>query len=193
MRPIFMGLAAVVLLGACSQREDPAADETDSANASIEPASPSSATPAPAAARTPDPALSAGIRANYADMGEVLYKAGEVDLDGDGAPEILAYIGGPMMCGTGGCNLVVLQRTGQGLDKLGELSVTQLPVGVFETSTNGWRDLAVSISGGGIRGGVARVPFGKDQYAGNATVPPAAMTDEPLHTVIPLGKLDPLG
>lgn len=66
-----------------------------------------------------------------------------------------------------------------------DIGVAQLPVGVLETSTNGWRDLAVSVRGGGIEGGVARVPFGEDQYASNPTVAPAEITQDSFETVIP--------
>lgn len=139
-----------------------------------------------------DPEIADWIRTNYADMGDVLYASGEVDLDGDGEREVLVYVGGPMLCGTGGCNLVALQRTGQGLDVLGELSVSQLPIGVFDTSTNGWRDLAVSVHGGGMEGGVARVPFEEDQYASNPTVPPAELTEDEFTEVIADAPLQPL-
>lgn len=132
-----------------------------------------------------DPQVVAWIEENYADFGNILYAMGEADLDGDGQAEVLAYVGGPMLCGTGGCNLIVFQRTAQGLELLADIGVAQLPVGVLETSTNGWRDLAVSVRGGGIEGGVARVPFGEDQYASNPTVAPAEITQDSFETVIP--------
>lgn len=186
----YFALAGLLVLSACAESEPEEAAGADvTADAPAAPATEGPATEGPAA----DPELSAWLATNYADLGEVLYRRGEADLDGDGTAEIFVYLGGPMMCGSGGCNLVVLQRTGQGLDKLGDLSVSRLPVGVFASSTNGWRDLAVTVSGGGIAGGVARVPFGEDQYSGNPTVPPATMTDEAFDTVIADGPLEPLG
>ncbi|SLK07281.1 hypothetical protein [Novosphingobium mathurense] len=105
------------------------------------------------------------------------YARAEADLDGDGVNEVLAYVGGPMMCGTGGCNLVVLKRDGEGYRQVGDLSVVQLPVGVLSSKTNGWKDLAVSVSGGGRPGGIMRVPFDGKAYARNPTVSPAEPVD----------------
>ena len=110
---------------------------------------------------------------------ELLYARAETDLDGDGKDEILAYVGGSLMCGTGGCNLVVLKRDGEGYRQVGDLSVVQLPVGVLPSKTDGWRDLAVSVSGGGRPGGLMRVPFDGKAYASNPTVGPA----EPVDTI----------
>lgn len=127
---------------------------------------------------------------------KLLFARAEADLDGDGTNEVLAYVGGPLMCGTGGCNLVVLKRDGEGFRQVGDLSVVQLPVGVLPTKTNGWRDLAVTVSGGGSPGGLMRVPFEGASYASNPTTSPAEpidaigevlIRDEPLKPLKPQG------
>ena len=119
------------------------------------------------------------IKANYkdavtSDLGKLQYATAEVDLDGDGTPEVLAYLGGPMFCGTGGCNLVVLKRAkeadgSEGFRKMGETSVVQLPVGVLDTKTHGWRDIGVAVSGGGMAEGISRLRFNGKAYPENAT------------------------
>lgn len=132
------------------------------------------------------------IRANYKDLGELTYAKAEVDLDGDGVPEILAYVGGSMVCGTGGCNLVVLKRDGAELKKISEIAVVQLPVGVLDSKHHGWRDLTVSVAGGGQQAATMKLPFDGRSYAENATVSPAVpvnaigtevIKDEPLKPV----------
>lgn len=120
------------------------------------------------------------------------YAKAEVDLDGDGAPEILVYVGGSMMCGSGGCNLVVLKREGTGFRQVGDLSVVQLPVGVLDSKTHGWRDLAVSVSGGGMTAGIMKVPFDGKSYADNPTVSPAVPVSTIGKVVIPDAALKPL-
>ncbi|MCT2398227.1 hypothetical protein [Novosphingobium mangrovi (ex Huang et al. 2023)] len=132
------------------------------------------------------------IRANYEDMGKLLYAEAETDLDGDGTPEVLAYVGGPMMCGTGGCNLVVLRRDGAQLRKVSELSVVQLPVGVLESKSNGWHDLAVTIAGGGVVAHTVRLAFDGKGYPENPTVSPAEETDSIGTELIPLEPLRPV-
>ena len=180
-------IAATALLAACGGA-DPAADDRMAAEEVT------TADAAVVAPESPDEELRAWIRANYAeDAGEdgtLLYRSGQVDLDGDGTDEILAYVGGPMLCGTGGCSLVVLQHGEQGLDPIGDIGPSQLPVGVYDSETFGWKDLAVSIYGGGIEGGVARVPFGENAYADNPTVAPAAPSEEAYETVIEDGPLE---
>lgn len=151
--------------------------------------------PAPAPTETASVAQQSAedwIRANYADMGKLLYAKGEYDLDGDGAPEVLAYVGGPMLCGSGGCNLVVLKREGVDLQKVSELSVVQLPVGVLDSTTNGWRDLAVTVAGGGLPAATMKLSFDGRAYPENPTVAPAVESDTIGTVVIAQEPLKPL-
>ncbi|KHK89334.1 hypothetical protein [Novosphingobium malaysiense] len=132
------------------------------------------------------------IASNYKDMGKLLYATADTDLDGDGTPEVLAYVGGPMMCGTGGCNLVVLKREGGDLRKVSELSVVQLPVGVLDSKSNGWRDLAVTIAGGGVAEHAVRLQYDGKGYPRNPTVAPAQETDSLGTVLIPAEPLKPV-
>ena len=145
---------------------------------------PMASSEAPAPAATPADPVAGWLAGHFSqdvngDTGQLLYASARADLDGDGTDEVLAYVGGPMMCGTGGCNLVVLKRDGDGYREVGELSVVQLPVGVLKSKTNGWRDLAVSVSGGGRPADIMRVPFDGKAYASNPTTSPA----EPVDTI----------
>ncbi|QDK33704.1 hypothetical protein [Sphingomonas sp. IC081] len=137
------------------------------------------------------------IKANYqdavtSDLGKLQYATAEADLDGDGTPEVLAYLGGPMFCGTGGCNLVVLKRDGDGFRKMGETSVVQLPVGVLATRTRGWRDIGVAVSGGGMAEGIARLRFNGKAYPQNASDEVSAETASVGKTLITDEALKPL-
>ena len=115
------------------------------------------------------------IRANHrdaltSDLGKLQYATAETDLDGDGTPEVLVYLGGPMFCGTGGCNLAVLKRQDGDLVQVSETSVVQLPVGVLDSKSHGWRDLAVTVSGGGMAEGISRLRLSGRGYPTNASV-----------------------
>ena len=97
-----------------------------------------------------------------------------IDLNGDGHPEALVYVFGPERCGSGGCDLLIIEHSAQGFRNRGELSVTRPPVSVLQTRTAGWRHIAVRVSGGGIINGyMAEVPFHAGRYASNPTVAPA--------------------
>ena len=191
--PLVLACAALALGVAACSRAPSTADGADGAAAKpIAPATIVSPTVAPAPAPPADAELLAWIRAHYPGQGQISYRRGEIDLDGDGTREILAYIGGPSLCGSGGCDLAVLARTKRGLERIGNLSVSQLPVGAFASTTHGWRDLAVSVGGGGQRAGVAMVPFGDKAYASNPTIVPAKPSTALYEPVIAAGPLEPV-
>jgi len=102
------------------------------------------------------------------------FRSAEVDLNGDGRLETVVYATNLERCGTGGCALFVLKRAKGSFELVSRTTITKLPVRLLGTSTNGWRDLAVTVSGGGIMTPyVARLPFDGAAYAINPTVPPA--------------------
>ncbi|WP_271438437.1 hypothetical protein [Pontixanthobacter luteolus] len=139
-----------------------------------------------------DRLVEAFLRSEYPDTATVLYSYGRADLDGVGDDEYLVYAGGPMMCGSGGCNLLVLKTADDGFTKIGSLTVSQLPVGVLSTSTNGMKDLGVSVYGGGQEPGIMKVPFDGAKYASNPTVEPATKVGSIDLVIIPEGELKPV-
>ncbi|MBJ7447022.1 MAG: hypothetical protein JHC81_05760 [Brevundimonas sp.] len=158
-------------LAACGQPETPEPATP------VAPAATAPAATLPAASQAAPAGLEAALRGLHADDGALTYAHASVDLNGDGSDEVLAYVMGPMVCGSGGCNLYVLAQEGQdggeGWRVVTRTSVTQTPVGVLTTSTNGWRDLAVSIGGGGGQAGWVRLTYDGRTYPTNPTAPPA--------------------
>ncbi|WP_305095564.1 hypothetical protein [Croceibacterium aestuarii] len=167
MRYLMAAVVALTLSG-CGNSPDDDPMTPASQNSQITPA-----------AKTPDgtvprdAALESWLKARYGKSGRLGYRSSEFDLDGDGKPEILVYVGGPSLCGSGGCSLVVLKREGDRFTPVVQTTVTQLPVGVLDSSSNGWRDLWVSVAGGGELGGRRKLPFDGESYATNPTVPPS--------------------
>ena len=112
------------------------------------------------------------------------YRTANVDLDGDGRPEVLVLASGPEWCGSGGCEFFVLTRHGRTVREAARTSITRAPIRVLPTSSQGWRDLGVLVAGGGIIPGyTARLRFDGHRYPSNPTVPPA----EPLRR--PSGRI----
>ena len=106
--------------------------------------------------------------------GPIHYFAKQVDLNGDGRPEHVVHVAGPMVCGTGGCDTFVFTQEGSGLRLVSRTSVTRPPIVVASTTTQRWRDLVVRVSGGGIIPGYdALLRFDGRTYPANPTVPPA--------------------
>jgi putative lipoprotein len=101
------------------------------------------------------------------------YAHGWVDLNGDGRQEALVYMMSGNYCGSGGCTLYIYTPEQNSFYQHGSMSVTNLPVRALNSRTRGWRDLSVSISGGGTRARTVLVPHGRITYADNPTVAPA--------------------
>lgn len=102
------------------------------------------------------------------------YKRAEADLNRDGHPEAFVYVTDRDYCGSGGCMLVVLSPRGRSYRVVLRSTVTQLPIRLLRTSSHGWRDIGVTVAGGGIaRPYMARLRFNGRRYPSNPTMPPA--------------------
>jgi hypothetical protein len=102
------------------------------------------------------------------------YVSATADLNGDGQPETIVYILSRGWCGSGGCPMLILTTQNANYRVITRTTITQLPVRLLPTRTNAWHDLAVSVSGGGIRPGYeAKLVFNGRKYPNNPTVAPA--------------------
>jgi len=109
----------------------------------------------------------------------------EADLNADGLPETFIYVRDQAYCGSGGCNLYVLSPAGTGHRIVLRTTVTWPPITLLPTSTNGWRDIGVTVSGGGTRPShMARLRFENGRYPSNPTTPPARPLGRPAGAVL---------
>jgi hypothetical protein len=104
---------------------------------------------------------------------ELRYSTALADLNGDGTDEALLYLVGSSVCGSGGCNLYVLQKQRGRWKLITNFTIAKLPVRLLATRSRGWSDLGLSVSGGGVRAHEARLSFDGRSYPRNPTVPPA--------------------
>lgn len=132
--------------------------------------------------------IGAVVRAALGGDYEAHYFDAAYDLDGDGREEIVAYVAGPMVCGTGGCNLYVFSPGADGYLLVGRIAVTHPPIRVSPRSTDGWRNLIVRVAGGGrVESFDAELAWDSSTYASNPTIVPAErVTDlDGARTLIP--------
>lgn len=109
---------------------------------------------------------------------QIRYVAKEVHLKNKDSFQILVHAMGPMICGTGGCPTFVFSSK---LDLISWISITQLPIMVSNNKSNGWRDIIVTVSGGGIMQSYqARLRFNGKRYPSNPTVKPAEKVIQPM-------------
>jgi len=96
------------------------------------------------------------------------------DLNGDGAPEAIVYLMGRQWCGSGGCHLFILQKSGGSWKTVTSMTITNPPIRVLDRKWNGWHSLGVRVQGGGIQPGYeAELRFNGRTYPKNPSVPPA--------------------
>ena len=157
-------LSCMLAVVACSGQAPPEADQTVHPD-TIETVSPP---PAPAEQSALPADIENVIRTEYSD--DTHYLDGSIDLNGDGQPEVVVHVVGPMACGTGGCPTLVFTPTDSGYDLVSTISVTRPPIRVSAVSTNGWRNLIVHIGGGGGSSGDMELASDGQSYPGNPTV-----------------------
>jgi hypothetical protein len=108
----------------------------------------------------PDAELEAAIRATAPDYrqakpgteGDAVnarYRAVRADLNGDGNDEVFVYLMGPFFCGSGGCNLLLFSRGFDGYSLLANIAISEPPVIVADTRSEGYADFWRLQSGGG--------------------------------------------
>ena len=138
----------------------------------------------PAYGNRPDPALEAAILAASPDLrrtlgtagggtGRISYVHARTDLDGDGGQEVIVYLMGPYVCGTGGCTLQVFRQGAPGYRLVTTFPTSRLPIIVSETRHNGWRDLWRLQSGGGAPATYVREAFDGRGYVEKQRIPAA--------------------
>ena len=174
--PAALVLGVSLLLTACGggERQDGGVPDTDAAGtAALEGGGPGAAE-APPAAALPGAGVGALLAERFADFGDVRYFEGRTDLDGDGRDEVVVHVAGPIVCGTGGCNTLVFTPEATGdYRQVAEITVSRPPIQVSSRSSNGWRNLLVHVSGGGLGASYdAELEFDGEGYPSNPTVEP---------------------
>jgi hypothetical protein len=100
------------------------------------------------------------------------YFYNRVDLNGDGEPEVLAYLRGPLTCSSNGCLLLVLEKGENRYAVVSRIYMAWSPVVVTENRSNGWSDLVLraEASGGGA-GRYSRIAFDGKSYKQDEALP----------------------
>jgi hypothetical protein len=120
---------------------------------------------------------------------ELRYNLAWADLGGDSRPEAIVYVTGQDVCGSGGCNMYILQQRPSGFRMLARTTITRPPIAVLKTRTKGWRDVSVYVAGGGINPGYrAKLQFDGWKYLSNPSMAYAVERGTPERVVITSDK-----
>jgi hypothetical protein len=97
-----------------------------------------------------------------------------IDLNGDGTLDAVVILSTSYWCGTGGCTMLVLEgQPGNTFRRVSASSLVRPPVTVSNSKTNGWRDLILQVSGGGMPAKTVALKFDGKQYPLNPSDQPA--------------------
>jgi hypothetical protein len=138
----------------------------------------------------------ADARANWPDTA---YVSAFADLNGDGREEALVALHSGLFCGSGDCALYIYAPAGASWREVAELTIVNAPVRLLDARSRGWRDLAVSVRGGGMDlPHEARIVFDGRTYASNPSLAPGIRGRAPGRILIgddsvsrPLFQADP--
>lgn len=165
-------IAAALLLPACSAEED--------------------ANPPPADAAVPGPEdarLVSYLQEKFLAVAPVQYLAGRADLDGDGTDEVLAYVSGELACSPTGCPLLVLKDDGTSFTEVAKINGTNLPVGMLDSSSNGWRDLWSTAEASDGATSLVKLVHDDKAYPAKSEAGDATKLDKPGTEIIAAGDL----
>jgi len=185
-----LALFSLTLILGCGQQEQPA--KAQKSATAQKPAAAQTASPAkPAPAQTEkEPAQNSDlnqailaylaktkVEPQYANPRQTAW----LDLNGDGRQDALVLLENPLyFCGTGGCTMLVFKGTPSGFEFVSSSSLIRGPLLVSETTTQGWRDLIVEVSGGGMPAKRVAMKFTGNKYPSNPSMLPALPKDQPV-------------
>ncbi|MEA4989127.1 MAG: M56 family metallopeptidase [Anaerovorax sp.] len=97
---------------------------------------------------------------------KTFYYYNYVDLNDDGNDEIFAVVMGPYTSGTGGSTGMILSQNNGTLTVQQILSLIRTPIIISENTTNGYHDLLVEYSGGGVEPSYVSLTYKDGAYTG---------------------------
>ncbi|WP_206460778.1 M56 family metallopeptidase [Anaerovorax sp. IOR16] len=97
---------------------------------------------------------------------KTFYYYNYVDLNDDGNDEIFAVVMGPYTSGTGGSTGMIISQNNGNLTVQQILSLIRTPIIVSENTTNGYHDLLVEYSGGGVEPSYVSLTYKDGAYTG---------------------------
>ena len=108
-------------------------------------------------------------------MGKVRYYYNKVDLNEDGNTEVFAYLVGSPVCGTGGCSAAIFKQANEKYTLVSKFTLVNNPVIISNRKTNGYKDIIMYVSGGGIESFFARIKYDGMTYRSNPSIQPKIM------------------
>lgn len=108
---------------------------------------------------------------------EVRYYYNRIDLNGDKKPEFFVYLVGPLVSGSGGSSALIFESEEGEYKLVSRFTLVNNPIIISENKTNGWNDIIMGVSGGGIESFFAELKYDNYTYPMNPSVQPNVKED----------------
>lgn len=102
---------------------------------------------------------------------DIRYYYNRIDLNGDNNPETFVMLVEPtLFCGSGGCSALIFRDEDEEYKLVSRFTLVHNPIIVSNDKTNGWRDIIMYVSGGGVESFFSRLKFDGNEYPMNPSV-----------------------
>ena len=103
---------------------------------------------------------------------EYEYLYNKVDLNRDGIDEVFVIVTGLYFSGSGGSTGMVLRQTGEKFELVSRHTMVRNPILISDSISNGWHDIIMGVSGGGVESSYRILKFDGSTYPLNPSVQP---------------------
>ncbi|MBC2852473.1 MULTISPECIES: hypothetical protein [Cetobacterium] len=105
----------------------------------------------------------------------VYYSYVKIDLNSDSVPEYFVYAYGPMLSGSGGGSALILNSD---YKEISRFTLVQTPIIINNHRTKNWKDIIMTVSGGGATPATAIMKFDGKTYPLNPSLQPTLGTHD---------------
>lgn len=117
-------------------------------------------------------AITQVLRYNKETDGSIRYYYNRIDLNEDKKPETFVYLLGTYVSGSGGSTALIFEDDEDEYKLISKITLVRNPIIVSHSKTNGFRDLIMYVSGGGIKPFYSQIKFDGSKYPSNPSVQP---------------------
>ncbi|GAA0725014.1 hypothetical protein GCM10008905_19700 [Clostridium malenominatum] len=121
-------------------------------------------------------AIAKTLNYNEKTDGPLKYYYNKIDLNGDGKAETFVYLVGQYVSGSGGSTALIFEGEKEDYKLISNFTLVRNPIIVSSDKTNGWNDLIMYVSGGGIEPFYSQIKFDGNKYPSNPSVQPEVKT-----------------
>ncbi|WP_425449439.1 hypothetical protein [Dethiothermospora halolimnae] len=111
------------------------------------------------------------------DVPDFRYFYNNIDLNGDDKKETFVFLVGSIFSGSGGSTGIIFSQENDEYKTVSKFSLVRNPIIISENKTNGWKNIIMHVSGGGVKPFFAVLKHNGEKYPSNPSVQPGLEDD----------------